>query len=42
MDLETFAPLSKAERAEVEEEAAGVLEFTAPGARHDVAVAAAP
>ncbi|WP_199850395.1 winged helix DNA-binding domain-containing protein [Streptomyces sp. CMB-StM0423] len=36
MHLETFAPLTRAERPEAEAEAAGVLEMLAPGSRQEL------
>ncbi|WP_407562085.1 winged helix DNA-binding domain-containing protein [Streptomyces sp. 184] len=42
MHLETFAPLTRGERAEVEAEAAGVLEMLAPGSRRELRTGAVP
>lgn len=42
MHLETFAPLTRGERAEVEAEAAGVLEMLAPGGRQELRTGPAP
>ncbi|MFW6692493.1 winged helix DNA-binding domain-containing protein, partial [Streptomyces sp. MAR4 CNX-425] len=41
MHLETFAPLARGERAEVEAEAAGVLEMLAPGSSQELRTAEA-
>ncbi|TVL92890.1 winged helix DNA-binding domain-containing protein [Streptomyces sp. SAJ15] len=41
MVIEPFQRLSRAERDAVEDEAAGVLAMTAPGARHDLRIAGA-